>query len=86
MARLATEFPQVEGLTYLDHAASTLYSKSQVEAVSRELTSTLVANPHSGGRSSEEKFQLIWGCANAAWEILSDTSEEKGRPVMFSQY
>ena len=38
LSRLASEFPHVEGLTYLDHAASTLYSKSQVDAVSRELT------------------------------------------------
>ena len=53
-ARLAREFPQVTDLTYLDHAASTLYSASQVEAVSRELTSTLIGNPHSGGRSSEK--------------------------------
>ena len=33
LSRLASEFPHVEGLTYLDHAASTLYSKSQVKKI-----------------------------------------------------
>ena len=72
LSRLASEFPHVEGLTYLDHAASTLYSKSQVDAVSRELTSTLVANPHSGGRSSE----LVAETRSSVLGFLGASSDE----------
>lgn len=53
LEQLAKEFPQVEDTVYLDHAAATLYSRSQVEGVARDLATSLPTNPHSGGHGAE---------------------------------
>lgn len=37
---------------YVDHAGTTLYSKSQIEAHHKELLSNLYGNPHSRSQSS----------------------------------
>jgi hypothetical protein len=42
-----SHFPQLQGLTYLDHAAATLYSVQQLAAAHTELSQQLFANPHS---------------------------------------
>ena len=39
-------------MTYLDHAGATLYSKSQLEAYTADLTANLYSNPHSHSPSS----------------------------------
>ena len=39
--------------TYLDHAGTTLYPKSLIEAFSREMMSNLFGNPHSASSSSQ---------------------------------
>lgn len=46
-ARRASHFPQLAGVTYLDHAAATLYSVQQLAAAQRELGGSLFCNPHS---------------------------------------
>jgi selenocysteine lyase/cysteine desulfurase len=43
----ATQFPQLKGVTYLDHAAATLYSLQQLSNATQELSQHLFANPHS---------------------------------------
>ncbi|EAW10365.1 putative molybdenum cofactor sulfurase protein (HxB) [Aspergillus clavatus NRRL 1] len=47
------EYPQLKDTTYLDHAGTTLYAKSLIEAFSRDLTSNLFGNPHSMSASSQ---------------------------------
>jgi hypothetical protein len=43
----SSNFPQLQDLTYLDHAAATLYSVQQLAAAHAELSQQLFANPHS---------------------------------------
>ena len=47
--KLEEEFPQLSGVTYLDHAGATLFSKTQIERVSAELKGNLFFNPHTNG-------------------------------------
>lgn len=53
------EYPQLKGTTYLDHAGTTLYAKSLIESYSKELTSNLFGNPHSGSASSQLSSRRI---------------------------
>ncbi|KAJ9300546.1 hypothetical protein DTO271G3_1710 [Paecilomyces variotii] len=47
------EYPSLKETTYLDHAATTPYAKSLIEAFSRDLTGNLLGNPHSASLSSQ---------------------------------
>jgi hypothetical protein len=47
LSALRDQFPQLAGLTYLDHAAATLYAEPQIRAAADELVGALFANPHS---------------------------------------
>ena len=47
--KLEEEFPQLSGVTYLDHAGATLFSKTQIESVSEELKGNLFFNLHTNG-------------------------------------
>jgi molybdenum cofactor sulfurtransferase len=47
------------GTTYLDHAGTTLYAKSLVEAISHDLTTNLFGNPHSSSVSSQLSSRRI---------------------------
>lgn len=47
------EYPALASTTYLDHAGTTLYAKSLIEAYSKELTANLFGNPHSASASSQ---------------------------------
>lgn len=42
-----SQFPQLSGVTYLDHAAATLCSKQQLEEAHAEQLQQLMGNPHS---------------------------------------
>ncbi|KAK6519488.1 hypothetical protein TWF281_003322 [Arthrobotrys megalospora] len=53
------EYPQLNGVTYLDHAATTLYSCSLIDAVSSDLKQNLFGNPHSLCPSSLETTRRI---------------------------
>ncbi|KAM7495726.1 hypothetical protein LguiB_030335 [Lonicera macranthoides] len=48
----ATQFNRLDGVVYLDHAGATLYSELQMEAIFKDLTSNVYANPHSQSNSS----------------------------------
>ena len=47
--KLQEEFPQLSGVTYLDHAGSTIFSKTQIESVSMELKGSSFFNLHTNG-------------------------------------
>ncbi|KAK1172322.1 molybdenum cofactor sulfurase-like [Acipenser oxyrinchus oxyrinchus] len=46
------EFSRIKGITYLDHAGTTLFSQSQIEGFSRDLAENVYGNPHSHNLSS----------------------------------
>src|SRR4051812_2911991 len=50
-------FPHRTETTYLDHAGTTPYAKSMIEAYSRDLSSNLFGNPHSISMSSQTSTQ-----------------------------
>ncbi|KKA29014.1 hypothetical protein TD95_004537 [Thielaviopsis punctulata] len=47
------EYPMLQDAVYLDHAGTTLYSKSLIDAFSRSMTANLFGNPHSGSLPSQ---------------------------------
>ncbi|OBR15386.1 Molybdenum cofactor sulfurase [Colletotrichum higginsianum IMI 349063] len=47
------EYPMLKDSIYLDHAGSTLYSKSLIERFSADMMSNLLGNPHSASSSSQ---------------------------------
>ena len=47
------------GKTYLDHAGTTLYAKSLIESFSKDMTSSLLGNPHSASSSSQYTSRRI---------------------------
>ncbi|ETI29289.1 hypothetical protein G647_01742 [Cladophialophora carrionii CBS 160.54] len=55
----AAEYQQLKDTTYLDHAGTTVYSKTLIENYSRELTSSLFGNPHSASASSQLSSRRI---------------------------
>ncbi|KAL5320682.1 hypothetical protein ACEPPN_011492 [Leptodophora sp. 'Broadleaf-Isolate-01'] len=42
-----TEYPMMKGKVYLDHGGSTIYAKSMIDDLSKNLMSNLYGNPHS---------------------------------------
>ncbi|KAF8422908.1 pyridoxal phosphate-dependent transferase [Tirmania nivea] len=48
-----TEYPQLQDVTYLDHAGTTIYASSLVRKVADDLVSNLYGNPHSQSPSSQ---------------------------------
>ncbi|KUJ07885.1 PLP-dependent transferase [Mollisia scopiformis] len=55
----ATEYPMLEGKTYLDHGGATIYAKSLIETVSADLISNLYGNPHSASDPAMLSGQLV---------------------------
>ncbi|KAF7563488.1 hypothetical protein G7046_g642 [Stylonectria norvegica] len=53
------EYPMINDSIYLDHAGTTLCSKSLMDAFAHEMTSTLYGNPHSGSSSSQRSTSRI---------------------------
>ena len=47
------EYPALEGTTYLDHAGTTLYARSLIEAFSHDMLTNLLGNPHSTSTASQ---------------------------------
>ncbi|KAL5624711.1 hypothetical protein BROUX41_004771 [Berkeleyomyces rouxiae] len=48
-----TEYPAIQDSVYLDHAGTTLYSKSSINAFAQDLTGNLFGNPHSSSLPSQ---------------------------------
>ncbi|KAL7946690.1 pyridoxal phosphate-dependent transferase [Trichoderma barbatum] len=53
------EYPMLQDSVYLDHAGSTLCSKSLMDAFAKEMTSVLYGNPHSGSSPSQHSSSRI---------------------------
>ena len=51
--------PLHTGLTYLDHAGTTLYPKSLIDEFSKDMMSSLLGNPHSASASSQLSTRRI---------------------------
>lgn len=54
-----TEYPMLKDATYLDHAGTTLYSKSLIDRFSANMMANLYGNPHSASQSSQRSTQQI---------------------------
>ncbi|CAN4103814.1 unnamed protein product [Withania somnifera] len=54
------EFGTDYDTVYLDHAGATLYSESQMEAVLKDLNSTVYGNPHSQSSCSLATDDMVW--------------------------
>jgi molybdenum cofactor sulfurtransferase len=48
-----------QGATYLDHAGTTLYSKSLLEAFTKDMMGNLYGNPHSASQASQRSTQQV---------------------------
>lgn len=48
-----TEYPMLKDAIYLDHAGTTLYSKSQMDRFHADMISNIYGNPHSASPSSQ---------------------------------
>ncbi|KAE8441315.1 hypothetical protein EG329_005510 [Mollisiaceae sp. DMI_Dod_QoI] len=55
----ATEYPMLQGKTYLDHGGATIYAKSLIETISADLISNLYGNPHSASDPAMLSGQLV---------------------------
>ncbi|KAK4105521.1 PLP-dependent transferase [Parathielavia hyrcaniae] len=47
------EYPMLDGSIYLDHAGTTLYSRSLMGRFAKDMTANLFGNPHSASASSQ---------------------------------
>ncbi|XP_021288794.1 molybdenum cofactor sulfurase isoform X2 [Herrania umbratica] len=63
----AAEFKRLEDTVYLDHAGATLYSESQMEAIFKDLTTSVYGNPHSQSDSSSATSDIV---AEARRQVL----------------
>lgn len=70
------EFPQLKESVYVDHAGTTLYSKSQIEAHHKELLSNLYGNPHSRSQSSQLTTDAIDQIRYRVLQLFNTTSDE----------
>ncbi|MCJ1318018.1 hypothetical protein MMC15_003345 [Xylographa vitiligo] len=58
LERLSLIFSRLD-ITYLDHAGTTLYSRSLMDEFSKDMMSNLLGNPHSASTSSQLSAQRI---------------------------
>ncbi|GAB4854748.1 Molybdenum cofactor sulfurase [Ancistrocladus abbreviatus] len=72
----ATEFKRLDGTVYLDHAGATLYSELQMEAVFRDLTSTVYGNPHSQSDSILGTANIIRECRQQVLDYFNASAKE----------
>ncbi|KAI7745708.1 hypothetical protein M8C21_022185 [Ambrosia artemisiifolia] len=72
----ATEFKRLDGTVYLDHAGATLYSELQLEAVFKDLTTTVYGNPHSQSSSSLATSDIIEDARNQVLKLCNASPKE----------
>ncbi|EFX01756.1 molybdenum cofactor sulfurase [Grosmannia clavigera kw1407] len=53
------EYPMLKDNVYLDHAGTTLYSRSLVERATADMMSSLLGNPHAASPSSQAASLLV---------------------------
>jgi molybdenum cofactor sulfurtransferase len=53
------QYPMLKDTTYLDHAGTTLYSKTLMDRFHSDMMGSLFGNPHSASTSSQRSTQLV---------------------------
>ncbi|KAK6340687.1 hypothetical protein TWF696_009010 [Orbilia brochopaga] len=69
------EYPQLKDVTYLDHAATTLYSSSLIDTISTDLKNNLFGNPHSLCPSSQATMRRIEDTRVRVLQLFNADSE-----------
>ncbi|KAG9881611.1 PLP-dependent transferase, partial [Aureobasidium melanogenum] len=54
-----TEYPMLKDAAYLDHAGTTLYSKSLLETFTADMLGNLYGNPHSASQASQRSTNQV---------------------------
>ncbi|KAL4554583.1 hypothetical protein LXL04_037177 [Taraxacum kok-saghyz] len=72
----ATEFKRIDGNVYLDHAGATLYSELQMEAIFKDLTTTVYGNPHSQSSSSLTSSDIVEDARHQVLKICNASPKE----------
>lgn len=70
------EFTRIKGITYLDHAAATLYPESLVRDYCRDVTGNVYGNPHSHSPSSSLTHDTIERVRFRVLQHFNTTPEE----------
>ncbi|XP_031593761.1 molybdenum cofactor sulfurase isoform X1 [Oreochromis aureus] len=70
------EFTRIKGITYLDHAAATLYPESVLKDYCRDITSNLYGNPHSHNPSSRLTHDTVDRVRYRVLQHFNTTPEE----------
>ncbi|XP_062374950.1 molybdenum cofactor sulfurase [Sardina pilchardus] len=70
------EFSRMKGITYLDHAGTTLFSESQIKAFYQDLTGNVYGNPHSHNLSSRLTHDTVEHVRYRVLEHFNTSPEE----------
>ncbi|XP_047480328.1 molybdenum cofactor sulfurase-like [Penaeus chinensis] len=70
------DFDRLKGHYYLDHAAATLYSDSQIQAASAELQHSLLGNPHSRSFVSDAATRIVESVRQRILDHFNTTADE----------
>ncbi|KAL6704360.1 hypothetical protein ACN47E_008316 [Coniothyrium glycines] len=70
-----SEYPMLEGITYLDHGGTTVASKSMLTTFSTRMQATLLANPHSDASRPSESTKLVDRVRNDVLNMFSADPE-----------
>jgi molybdenum cofactor sulfurtransferase len=71
-----TEYPMLKGTTYLDHAGTTLYAKSLIEAFSQDMLANLLGNPHSASSASSSSSRRVEETRLKVLQLFKASPEE----------
>ncbi|KAL0723653.1 hypothetical protein Bca4012_038252 [Brassica carinata] len=72
-----TEFKRLDqGVVYLDHAGSTLYSELQMENIFKDFTSSVYGNPHSQSDISSATGEIIADARRQVLEYFNASPED----------
>ncbi|CAN8293056.1 unnamed protein product [Cochlearia groenlandica] len=72
-----TEFKRLDqGVVYLDHAGSTLYSELQMENIFKDFTSNVYGNPHSQSDISSATSDIIADARHQVLEYFNASPED----------
>ncbi|KAI8632200.1 MOSC N-terminal beta barrel domain-containing protein [Xylariaceae sp. FL1651] len=72
------EFPMLQDSIYLDHAGTTLYSKSLVDKFATEMKMNLLGNPHSASASSQTTMSRIENIRHRVLQFFNADPSEFG--------
>ncbi|XP_020841356.1 LOW QUALITY PROTEIN: molybdenum cofactor sulfurase [Phascolarctos cinereus] len=75
-ALIESEFSRLRGITYLDHAGTTLFPQSQLTKFMDDLTKNIYGNPHSQHISSKLTYDTIEHVRYRVLEHFNTTSED----------